>query len=46
MRAVINTAAAVTEQMSYDAYGRPSVAGMATQKSYIGERRDAETGLL
>lgn len=46
VRAVTNGSQAITEQTRYYAYGQPTNTGMATQKSYIGERRDTETGLM
>lgn len=46
VRAVTNNVGAITEQTRYYAYGQPTNTGMTTQKNYIGERRDAETGLL
>jgi len=46
IRFVTNISGAVVESTGYAAYGERLNAGMVTQKGYIGERHDPETGLL
>jgi RHS repeat-associated protein len=46
VRVVTNANAVVTEETRYAAYGEPSNKSMVSQKNYIGERYDPETGLL
>ncbi|MFZ1680523.1 MAG: RHS repeat-associated core domain-containing protein, partial [Rhizobiaceae bacterium] len=46
VRAVTDSAGDVVEGTGYAAYGERLNAGMQTQKGYIGERHDPETGLL
>ncbi|RYG99568.1 MAG: hypothetical protein EON58_03475 [Alphaproteobacteria bacterium] len=46
VRLVTNEAGIRSEQTSYAAYGEPTNKAMETQKGYIGERFDAETGLM
>jgi len=46
VRFVTDAAGALVEQTGYAAYGEKTNAAFATSKSYIGERFDAETGLL
>ncbi len=46
VRFVTNASGALVEQTGYAAYGEKTNAAFATSKSYIGERFDAETGLL
>jgi len=46
VRFVTHASGALIEQTGYAAYGEKTNASFATSKSYIGERFDAETGLL
>ncbi|MCO5160520.1 MAG: RHS repeat-associated core domain-containing protein [Mesorhizobium sp.] len=46
VRTVTNSAGAVHETTAYAAYGERTNASFDTQKGYIGERYDPETGLL
>ncbi len=46
VRFVTDASGALVEQTGYAAYGEKTNAAFATSKSYIGERFDAETGLL
>jgi RHS repeat-associated protein len=46
VRIVTGSTGAVVEQTRYAAYGEATNQAMLTQKNYIGERYDAETGLL
>ncbi|WP_378949715.1 RHS repeat-associated core domain-containing protein [Mesorhizobium sp. ANAO-SY3R2] len=46
VRLVTDAAGAVVEATGYAAYGERFVSGFQTQKGYIGERHDPETGLL
>ncbi len=46
VRAVTTANGAVAETTAYLPYGEPTNTGMATQKGYIGERHDPETGLV
>lgn len=46
LRALTNSSGAVVEETRYRAYGEPTNENMGTHKGYIGERRDAETGLM
>lgn len=46
VRMVTDAAGAIVEQTNYATYGERLNTGFQTQKSYIGERFDAETGLL
>ncbi|MCO5160517.1 MAG: RHS repeat-associated core domain-containing protein [Mesorhizobium sp.] len=46
VRYVTNSAGAVHETTAYAAYGERTNASFDTQKGYIGERYDPETGLL
>jgi RHS repeat-associated protein len=46
VRAVTNVAGVRTEHTPYYAYGQPIYPSASTQKAYIGERFDVETGLL
>ena len=46
VRFVTDASGALVEQTGYAAYGEKTNASFATSKSYIGERFDAETGLL
>ncbi|PWW01521.1 intein/RHS repeat-associated protein [Hoeflea marina] len=46
VRVVTDTAGAVVESTGYKPYGRKLNQGFQTQKSYIGERDDPETGLI
>ncbi|MER9560401.1 RHS repeat-associated core domain-containing protein, partial [Mesorhizobium sp. M0323] len=46
VRMVTDASGAIAEQTSYASYGERLNTGFQTQKSYIGERFDPETGLL
>lgn len=46
VRMVTDAAGAIVEQTNYAAYGERLNTGFQTQKGYIGERFDPETGLL
>jgi len=46
VRFATDASGALVEQTGYAAYGEKTNAAFATSKSYIGERFDAETGLL
>ncbi|QIA22017.1 RHS repeat-associated core domain-containing protein [Mesorhizobium sp. AA22] len=46
VRMVTDAAGAIVEQTNYATYGERLNTGFQTQKSYIGERFDPETGLL
>ena len=46
VRMVTDASGNIVEQTGYAPYGEPTNQAMTTQKSYIGERHDAETGLL
>ncbi|MER8409668.1 Tox-REase-5 domain-containing protein, partial [Mesorhizobium sp. M1307] len=46
VRMVTDAAGAIVEQTNYASYGERLNTGFQTQKSYIGERFDPETGLL
>ncbi|MBK8458230.1 MAG: hypothetical protein IPL47_14940 [Phyllobacteriaceae bacterium] len=46
VRAVTDASGAVVEATAYAAYGEKTNAAFAMAKSYIGERYDAETGLM
>jgi RHS repeat-associated protein len=46
VRAVSDMAGNAVESTAYAAYGEQLNSGFQTQKSYIGERRDPETGLM
>ncbi|WP_210334175.1 RHS repeat-associated core domain-containing protein, partial [Rhizobium wenxiniae] len=46
VRTVTDEAGAETEKTAYVSYGEPTNQAMATKKGYIGERFDAETGLM
>lgn len=46
VRVVTNSAGNLVEDTSYSAYGEKLDTAFQTQKSYIGERFDAETGLM
>ncbi|MER8522697.1 RHS repeat-associated core domain-containing protein [Mesorhizobium sp. M1076] len=46
VRMVTDAAGAIAEQTNYASYGERLNTGFQTQKSYIGERFDPETGLL
>ena len=46
VRFVTDASANLVEETGYAAYGERLNAGMTTQKGYIGERHDPETGLL
>ncbi|TCQ16657.1 RHS repeat-associated protein [Rhizobium sp. PP-CC-3G-465] len=45
VRAVTNSSGAIDENNGYAAFGEPYNKAVKTQKGYIGERYDAETGL-
>ncbi|MEY9582010.1 RHS repeat-associated core domain-containing protein [Sinorhizobium fredii] len=46
VRAVTNINGTVAESTRYAAFGEPSNKAMTTQKNYVGERFDPETGLM
>ncbi|WGI72089.1 toxin TcdB middle/N-terminal domain-containing protein [Neorhizobium petrolearium] len=46
VRLVTNDTGTPAEQTAYAAYGQPTNTAMQTRKGYIGERFDAETGLM
>ncbi|MGK6317817.1 RHS repeat domain-containing protein, partial [Neorhizobium sp. DT-125] len=46
VRLVTNEAGTLAEQTAYAAYGEPTNKAMQTEKGYIGERFDPETGLM
>ena len=46
VRAVTDASGAIAEDTRYAAYGERTNAAFATQKGYIGERHDPETGLI
>ncbi|WP_181174928.1 RHS repeat-associated core domain-containing protein [Mesorhizobium sp. B2-8-9] len=46
VRMVTDSSGAITEATNYATYGERLNSGFQTQKSYIGERFDPETGLL
>ncbi|RYG99772.1 MAG: RHS repeat protein, partial [Alphaproteobacteria bacterium] len=46
VRVVTDDAGVSEEKTNYAAYGEPTNKAMATKKGYIGERFDAETGLM
>jgi RHS repeat-associated protein len=46
VRLVTNEAGTPAEQTNYAAYGEPTNKAMQTEKGYIGERFDPETGLM
>ncbi|ACP26071.1 YD repeat containing protein [Sinorhizobium fredii NGR234] len=46
VRAVTDSTGAIVESTRYAAFGEPANKAMATQKNYIGERFDPETGLM
>ncbi|GGG23562.1 hypothetical protein GCM10010924_61400 [Rhizobium wenxiniae] len=46
VRIVTDGAGTETEKTAYVSYGEPTNKAMATKKGYIGERFDAETGLM
>jgi len=46
VRMVTDASGAIVEATGYARYGEPTNQAMTTQKSYIGERHEAETGLL
>ncbi|MDA4848353.1 RHS repeat domain-containing protein [Hoeflea poritis] len=46
VRFVTDATGNLVEQTAYASYGEPTNAAMATQKGYINERHDPETGLM
>ncbi|MEX3012100.1 RHS repeat-associated core domain-containing protein, partial [Hoeflea sp. TYP-13] len=46
VRIVTDASGNLVEQTAYASYGEPTNAAMATQKGYINERHDPETGLM
>ena len=46
VRIVTDAAGNLVEETAYAAYGEPTNAAMTTQKGYINERHDPETGLM
>ncbi|MDA4848905.1 RHS repeat domain-containing protein [Hoeflea poritis] len=46
VRFVTDATGTLIEQTAYASYGEPTNAAMATQKGYINERHDPETGLM